>query len=89
MSETPTSPNRIDQVTVASKETDARTASISPTGTPFLSPRLAPWLSLLVMIAACLPMIPGVPAAVASVCAVVVALGAAVGIVSPGARKQP
>jgi hypothetical protein len=81
--------NRIESTTVANAETNARTASISPTGTPMLPARLAPWLTLLVAVAALLPLVPGLPPVVLTVCGLVVALGAALGIASPGARRQP
>ena len=80
--------NRIEPVTVANAETNARTAPVSPTGTPMLPTSLMPWLTVLVAVAALLPLMPGLPVAVTTICGVVVALGAALGIASPGARKH-
>lgn len=74
-------------LTIANAETDKQTAPISPTGAPVLSPKFVPWLALAVGVAALLPMVPGLPPVVATVCGVVVALGAALGIASPGVRK--
>ncbi len=82
------SENRIERVSVANAETDAKLAPISPTGTPILPASIAPWLSVVVALSAILPLIPGMPVVVITVCGVVVALGAALGIASPGARRH-
>lgn len=81
--------NRLEPVTVANKLTNEQLAPVSPTGTPMLSPKLVPWLTILVVIAAALPLVPGMPVAVAAVCGVVTAIGTVLGIVSPGLRTKP
>jgi hypothetical protein len=59
----------------------------SPTGTPVLPPQVATWASVVVALAAVLPLVPGLPPVVTTVCGVLEALGAALGIASPGVRK--
>lgn len=84
---------RIDPTTVASAAENQRLASVtsavSPTGTPLLPPGIAPWATVIVALAALAPLIPGIPAIVITICSIVVAIGAAVGIASPGLRRAP
>lgn len=77
--------SRIEPTSVATQANS--TTSVSPTGTPMLPPRLVPWLVVAVAVAAALPLVPGIPGVVSAACGIVVAVGAALGIASPGLRK--
>lgn len=81
---------RINPTTVANAETTAKNSTMqeSPTGTPILPPAWTPWLSVVVAIAGVVSFIPGVPPAVITICGLIVAVGAALGIASPGSRKH-
>ncbi len=87
----PPNPNRIENLTPANAETNARTASISPTGQPMIPAHFAPWLMLLATLG-------GIPATLlaagVAVPAVLVAIGSIVGGLavvllggSPGLRR--
>lgn len=83
-----TDPNRIQQVTPATAAENARLApiNVSPTGTPLLPPKITPWAALVVLVAgAALPFTSGMLAVGLQV---VIALGAALGIASPGVRHK-
>ncbi len=83
-------PNRIPDppVTVANAATDKALTPVSPTGAPWLPVKFVPYLAALVAVAAVLPTLPGMPVVVVSISTVVVAIGVAIGIVSPGLRKH-
>lgn len=84
---------RIQPTTVANAATDARLTPVaSPTGTPTLPTSWTPWLTILVAVAGVVASLPAfgvaLPAAVTAIAGAVVAIGAALGIASPGVRKQ-
>lgn len=84
--------NRItDPTTVASATENTRVAPVSPTGAPMIPPKLVPWMTIAVLLAGVLPFVPGLvlPPLVSGLCAIIVTVGAALGIASPGARKGP
>lgn len=65
--------------------------AVSPTGAPVLSPKIALWAAVVVAVAAAISALPqmgiSLPPPVVAICYVVVAIGAALGIASPGIRK--
>lgn len=85
--------NRVGQLTAANAKTDKELAPISPTGSPLIPPKAVPWLALLVGAAGVVAALPtmgmSLPPTVVAIATAVVALGAVLGIASPGARKRP
>lgn len=61
--------------------------AVSPNGVPLLPPKLASILAMIVAILAPLQFVPGMPAIVVLVSQIVVAVGAVLGLASPGVRK--
>lgn len=78
--------NRISQLSIAANGQNPQ--PVSPTGAPVLPPSVVPYLVILVAVAGALPLLPGLPPLVAAICGVVVAVGSALGIASPGLRRQ-
>lgn len=77
--------NRIDPTAAP---TDPAIAPLSPTGTPKMSPRVVPWVLMIGAVAGLELCAHSAPAPYALFCQVgAVALGAALGIASPGWRK--
>lgn len=77
-------PNRVSTTSPANGEYQ----QASPTGQPLLPVRLVPWLTVLVALAGVLPLVPGLPPLALAICGVIVSVGAALGIASPGVRKS-
>lgn len=61
--------------------------AVSPNGVPLLPPKLAQILSVLLAILAPLQFVPGMPSIVVLISQIVVAVGAVLGVASPGVRK--
>lgn len=79
--------NRIIQLSVAN-EKNSTTPTTGPAAGAVLPQPIVVVLTVLVAVAGVLPMIPGLPPVVAAVAGVVVAVGAALGIASPGIRRK-
>ncbi len=75
------------------QETDARTASISPTGQPMIPAQFAPWLMLIATLAGAPAALLAAGVAVPSVAVAIGSIIAGLAVVllggSPGLRKAP
>lgn len=81
-------PNRTPQLTVANSDTNARLAPVQPAAGAILPQWAVLTLTVLTVAAGVVVMIPGMPPTVIAIAGGVTALGAALGIASPGIRRQ-
>lgn len=81
-------PNRTGQLTAANSETNARLAPVLPAAGAVLPQWAVLTLTVLTIAAGVVVMIPGMPPTVVAIAGGVTALGAALGIASPGIRRK-
>jgi len=82
------SDNRIIPLTPANEKNSTTPTTAQPAAGAVLPQPIVLVLTVLVAVAGVLPMIPGLPPVVTAVAGVVVAVGAALGIASPGIRRK-
>lgn len=80
---------KLGGVVSMSDDTNNTVPAVSPTGKPVLPQWLVLAATVLVAVAGALMAMPGLPPIVSAICGIVLAVGVALGLASPGLRKSP